>query len=64
MTCNAGKLDRMIRFTIGIVFISLAATHVLGPLAWFGVIPLLVGLSGWCPLYPLLGINTCKIKTK
>ncbi len=64
MVCNAGKLDRIIRFTIGAVFITLAATHVLGNMAWFGIIPLLVGLTGWCPLYPILGINTCKIKAK
>lgn len=64
MVCNAGKVDRIIRYTIGVVFITLAASGVLGPMAWFGVIPVLVGLSGWCPLYPLLGINTCKIGAK
>jgi len=38
----------------------------LGPAnPWFllGIIPVLTGLTGWCPPYQLLGINTCKMKS-
>ncbi|PIE06393.1 MAG: hypothetical protein CSA74_12730, partial [Rhodobacterales bacterium] len=27
-----------------------------------GIVPLLTGLLGSCPLYTLFGINTCKTK--
>jgi len=32
--------------------------------AWgyIGIIPLATGLMGWCPIYPLLGLNTCPSK--
>ena len=34
-----------------------------GPVwAWIGVVPLATGLIGWCPVYPLLGMNTCPTK--
>ena len=34
-----------------------------GPVwAWIGVVPLATGLMGWCPAYPLLGMNTCPMK--
>ena len=32
-----------------------------GPVwAWVGVVPLVTGLFNFCPLYGLLGVNTCK----
>ncbi|GCL64828.1 YgaP family membrane protein [Pseudaquabacterium pictum] len=27
-----------------------------------GVVPLLTGAIGFCPVYPLLGLNTCPMK--
>ncbi|MCA8904536.1 MAG: DUF2892 domain-containing protein, partial [Hyphomonas sp.] len=32
------------------------------PLGWVGIVPLLTGLAGTCPLYSILGIRTCKLK--
>ncbi|MBF0281383.1 MAG: DUF2892 domain-containing protein, partial [Zetaproteobacteria bacterium] len=32
------------------------------PWGWIGVVPLLTALVGFCPLYPLLGWNTCAKK--
>ena len=26
-----------------------------------GIVPLATGLMGWCPLYTVLGINTCPV---
>jgi hypothetical protein len=28
------------------------------------VVPLATGALGWCPLYTLLGINSCPMKSK
>ena len=62
MTRNVGGIDRMLRITVGAALVLAAATGTLGVWAWLGVVPLLTGLSGWCPPYALLGFNTCAMK--
>lgn len=60
MKQNEHQIDRVIRIVLGVVLISMAF---IGPAnLWFllGIIPLVTGLVGWCPLYALLGIGTCK----
>lgn len=56
---NEGTLDRAIRVVIGIVLVSLVFVGPRTPLGWIGVVPLATGAFGFCPLYRLLGINTC-----
>jgi hypothetical protein len=58
MTLNEGTLDRVIRVVLGIALLSLAFV---GPKTWIGlvgVVPLLTGIVGFCPLYRLVGIRT------
>ena len=62
MKSNVGGIDRPLRILAGLVLIALAATGTVGMWGWIGVVPLLTGLIGWCPVYPLLGINTCPMK--
>jgi len=64
MKANLGGVDRVLRILVGIVLISLAATNLVGWWGWLGVIPLATGLIRFCPLYTLLGINTCPLKQK
>ena len=59
MNKNEGSLDRGLRVALGLVLLGLAATGQLGLWAYVGVVPLATGLMGWCPLYTMLGINTC-----
>ncbi|MCE8510521.1 DUF2892 domain-containing protein [Ruegeria pomeroyi] len=62
MTRNAGTLDRAARIILGLVLLSLT---VIGPKTMWGLvglIPLLTGLVGSCPLYTILGLNTCPLK--
>ncbi|CAM5213942.1 YgaP family membrane protein [Alishewanella longhuensis] len=61
MQINVGAIDKIIRVVAGIVLIALAAIGTIGLWGWIGVVPLLTGLFNFCPLYSLLGINTCKI---
>lgn len=61
MTRNEGKIDRILRVIVGLALIALALTGKFTPWGWVGVVPLLTGLVGTCPLYSLLGINTCKL---
>ncbi len=62
MTKNIGNIERIIRIVGGLVLIALAATNTVGVWGWLGLVPLATGLTGWCPPYSLLGINTCKNK--
>ncbi|WP_090044149.1 DUF2892 domain-containing protein [Limnohabitans sp. 2KL-27] len=62
MTQNIGNIERVIRIVGGLVLIALAATGTVGVWGWLGLVPLATGLTGWCPPYSLLGINTCKNK--
>lgn len=59
MRVNEGLLDRTVRSFVGLALVGAAATGFLGPWAWVGVIPLITGLVGMCPLYAALGIDTC-----
>lgn len=59
MKCNVGGVDRVLRIAVGLVLTSLAASNVVGAWAWVGIVPLATGLFRFCPLYPLLGINSC-----
>ncbi|MDD3433457.1 MAG: DUF2892 domain-containing protein [Tepidiphilus sp.] len=62
MKQNVGGIDKIIRIAVGVVLIVLALMGIGTPWTWIGVLPLATGLIGWCPLYPLLGVNTCKNK--
>lgn len=59
MTINEGALDRIIRVIVGLAIISLVFIGPKTPWAWFGLVPLLTGLTGFCPAYALFGIRTC-----
>lgn len=61
MKRNEGNIDRAVRIGAGLGMIGLHLGGVIGPWAWIGLVPLLTGLVGTCPLYRLLGINTCKV---
>ena len=61
MKVNEGSIDRSLRVIAGLVLIGLAATGTVGLWGYVGVIPLVTGLVGMCPLYSLLGINSCPV---
>lgn len=62
MKANVGGIDRILRILAGIVLVALAALGKVGVWGWIGVVPLATGLMGWCPLYPLIGLNACPLK--
>ena len=62
MNRNVGGLDKVIRILAGLGLLSLLFI-LQGPARWWGlvgVVPLLTAFLGFCPLYPLVGINTCR----
>lgn len=57
--CNVGGIDRVLRIVAGLVIFSLVFIGPQTPWGWLGLIPLLTGAVGFCPLYPILGVSTC-----
>ena len=62
MKTNEGGLDRVLRIVVGLAILSLAFVGPKTPWAYLGVIPLLTGVVGYCPLYALLGVSTCRAR--
>lgn len=60
MNRNMGKWDRGLRAVAGIVLIGLAVAGPQWAWAWIGVVPLATAAIGWCPLYSVFGIRTCR----
>ena len=61
---NEGNADRIVRGVVGIVALVLFFMNQGTVLGWVllvvGVIALFTAVTGWCALYTLFGINTCK----
>ncbi len=60
MKQNVGRVDRWIRIAVGIVVLSLLV-FISGPARWFGLVglvPLITGILGYCPIYSLLKMKT------
>ena len=58
---NEGTVDRVVRVVLGLGLLSLVFV---GPHTWLGLIglvPLLTGAVGFCPLYRVLGLRTCPV---
>ena len=56
---NVGTLDRAVRIGAGVLLVALAAMGTIGAWGYIGVVPLLTGVVGTCPVYSLLGLSTC-----
>jgi hypothetical protein len=62
MKANVGGLDRVLRVVIGVGLLSLLFV-LEGSARWVGlvgIVPLGTALIGYCPLYSILGIRTCR----
>lgn len=62
MTKNEGTIDRALRVIAGLVLLSLVFVGPQTMWGLIGIVPLVTGLIGVCPVYSLLGIRTCPLK--
>ncbi len=62
MKSNMGSIDRALRIIVGLVLVGLALTSTVGWWGWLGIIPIVTGALGNCPLYSVIGVNTCGTK--
>lgn len=61
---NMGKVDRIIRIVLGILLIGNVFYALQSPIGWIGIILIVTGIAGICPLYSLLGLNTKSLGEK
>ncbi len=57
MTCNVGDTERMVRILVGLLIIG--AGFALS--SWWGIIgiiPVITGVTAWCPAYLPFNIST------
>jgi hypothetical protein len=59
---NEGTVDRVLRVLAGLVLVSLVFVGPQTPWGWIGIVPIVTGALGSCPVYSLFGINTCGVK--
>jgi len=67
MSVNMGFVDRFARVLLGLALIAYAVPIGFPAtgwnwIGWIGIVPLLTGIFGLCPLYSMLGISTCAIQ--
>ena len=61
MKCNIGKTDRIIRVLIGLIVVAVGV-YLKSWWGAIGLVPLFTAAIGWCGLYTLFGMSTCKAK--
>jgi len=60
---NEGRVDRILRIVAGAALVSIVFVGPQTAWGWIGLVPLITGLVGNCPVYSLLGINSCGVRT-
>jgi hypothetical protein len=60
MTVNLGTIDRAARIALGLA-LGAAGLGGFASLVWGagGILSIVSGITGFCPLYRLFGFNTC-----
>jgi hypothetical protein len=61
---NEGTLDRALRVAIGLVLLTLVFVGPKSMWGLLGLVPLLTGAMGSCPLYRVLGVSTCTARPR
>jgi len=59
---NEHPIERAIRVLVGAGLVAASVTGRLGAWGYIGVVPILTGLMGTCPLYTLIGVSTCPVR--
>lgn len=60
MKLNVGSIDRILRVVVGAGLVVAAALGALPVWGYIGIVPLVTGAFGLCPIYALLKLSTNK----
>ena len=63
MLRNEAKWDRALRVFVGLALLSLVFVGPRTLWGLIGLVPLVTGLVGSCPLYRLGGASTCRVQS-
>jgi len=59
---NQHAVERVVRVLLGVGLLSVVFVGPQTAWGWLGVVPLVTGLAGSCPLYTLFGFSTCPLQ--
>jgi hypothetical protein len=59
---NEHPIERVVRVLLGLGLLAIVFVGPQTAWGWLGLIPLITGLLGTCPIYTLLGATTCPAK--
>jgi hypothetical protein len=62
LSVNEHPAERIGRVVLGVALVAMAAMGTIGMWGYIGIVPLLTGALGNCPIYSVLGISTCPIR--
>ena len=62
MKTNEAGFDRLLRVVVGVALLALVFVGPKTAWGWFGLVPLVTGVVGFCPLYRLVGVDTCRLR--
>lgn len=67
MTANVGPTDKVLRLVLALA--AVVGAYLAGMSSLLGIVLLIVGavlgvtvLTGFCPLYRVLGMSTCRVR--
>ena len=64
MKTNEGSIDRVLRIVLGLGLLSLMFVGPQTLWGLVGLVPLVTGVVGFCPLYRVFGLSTCPLNFK
>lgn len=59
---NQHAVERAVRVLLGVGLLSVVFVGPQTAWGWLGVVPLVTGLAGSCPLYTLFGFSKCPLQ--
>jgi hypothetical protein len=64
LVVNEHPVERALRVLVGLGLLSLVFFGPKTAWGYVGLIPVVTGLSGICPVYSIFGISTCKVSSR
>jgi len=64
LVVNEHPVERALRVLVGVGLVSLVFFGPKTAWGYVGLLPIVTGLSGMCPLYSILGFSTCRVSLR
>ena len=64
LVVNEHPVERALRVLVGLGLLSLVFFGPKTAWGYVGLLPVVTGLSGMCPLYSIFGFSTCRVSSR